>query len=59
MHKLEGRKLTLNRETVRKLTEEESKQVNGGATLLCFSRLSACCPCTGTSTIGPTQPLYC
>lgn len=23
------------------------------------SRASACCPCTGTSTWGPTQPLFC
>jgi hypothetical protein len=27
--------------------------------IVCGSRASACCPCTGTSTIGPTQPMVC
>lgn len=59
MQKLEIQKLTLNRDTVRKLTEDETKHVQGGATLRCGSKVSACCPCTGTSTIGPTQALVC
>ncbi len=59
MQKLVVQKLTLNRDTVRKLTEDEAKQVNGGATIRCGSKVSACCPCTGTSTIGPTQALVC
>ena len=60
MQKLEVKKLTLNRDTVRKLTEDETKHVNGGlVTVRCTSKASACCPCTGTSTIGPTQSLIC
>lgn len=55
------RKLTLNRETVRKLTENELTQVAGGTGSLAgchFSRASGCCPCTGTSN-PPTSPSMC
>jgi hypothetical protein len=58
--KIEVKKLELNRTTVRRLTEEEARSVKGALpTVRCGSRVSACCPCTGTSTIGPTQPLVC
>lgn len=60
MIKIEVKKLALSRSTVRKLTDEETKRVQGALpSIVCGSRASACCPCTGTSTIGPTQPLVC
>ncbi len=60
MMKIEVKKLELNRTTVRRLTDEETRAVKGALpTLTCGSRASACCPCTGTSTWGPTQPLFC
>lgn len=60
MLKLGVKKLELNRSTVRNLTAAESKNVKGALpSIVCGSRASACCPCTGTSTIGPSQPLIC
>ncbi len=55
MQKLEVKKLTLNRDTVRKLTEDEAKQVNGAAP----TGITVRCPCTSTSSYGPTRPLVC
>lgn len=45
------KKLELNRETLRRLTEEESKQVQGAAA-------TKGCPCTHTSA-GPSHPIWC
>lgn len=55
---LSGKKLTLKRETLRKLNDTELRHVAGGATWRCGSYVSACCPCTGTSN-PPTSPTMC
>ncbi len=44
-------KLELNRETLRRLTEEEARQVQGAA-------VTKLCPCTHTSA-GPSHPIWC
>ncbi len=44
-------KLELNRETLRRLTEDETKQVLGAAA-------TKTCPCTHTSA-GPSHPIFC
>jgi hypothetical protein len=50
-------KLTLNKETVRKLNDAELQSVQGGATGLCGGTRvgTRCCPCTGTSNPTPTR----
>lgn len=62
MKKRSSKKLTLTKQTVRKLSDGELGRVVGGTgtgTLLCnFSRASGCCPCTGTSN-PPTSPTMC
>ena len=58
MKKLSNRKLTLKRETLRKLNDTELRHVAGGLTIRCGSYVSACCPCTGTSN-PPTGPVLC
>ena len=52
MKKKLPKKLVLNKETVRKLNDAELKKAVGGG-----SQTTICCPCTGTSTIGPTRPV--
>lgn len=54
MKKTVSKKLTLNKETLRKLNDAELRKVVGGT----GSRRSACCPCTGTSN-PPTSPAMC
>lgn len=44
-------KLELNRETLRRLTDEETKQVQGAAG-------TKACTCTHTSA-GPSHPIWC
>lgn len=57
--KLTTKKLTLNKETVRKLNDAELAKVAGGTgSIRCGSRASGCCPCTGTSN-PPTSPTMC
>lgn len=58
MKKLSSTKLSLTKETVRKLDDSDLGHVAGGLTLRCGSRVSACCPCTGTSN-PPTSPVMC
>ena len=54
MKKTASKKLTLNKETLRKLNDAELRKVVGGT----GSRRSAGCPCTGTSN-PPTSPTVC
>lgn len=59
MNKRVAKKLTLNKEALRKLNDSELRRVVGGTgSFVCFSRASACCPCTGTSN-PPTSPVMC
>lgn len=58
MKKTVSKKLTLNKETIRKLNDSELRQVVGGTGFTGGSRRSACCPCTGTSN-PPTSPAMC
>lgn len=65
MKKLTTKKLTLKKESVRRLNETELRRVAGGApppsVRFCatISDNTGCCPCIHTSA-GPTDPiLYC
>lgn len=50
------KKLILSRDTLRKLNDTKPQQDSQKGV---GTRTTRCCPCTGTSTIGPTQPLIC
>ncbi len=49
------KKLTLNKETVRKLNDAELKRAVGGIGIL----TKVGCECMGTSTYGPSQVMIC
>lgn len=57
MKKDKPKKLTLNKETVRKLNEGELKRVAGGASRPCLTSPPNCA-CTHTSA-GPSHPIWC
>lgn len=54
--KISGKKLTLTKETVRKLNDADLRQVVGGATKTCTQ--PPVCGCTHTSA-GPSHPIFC
>lgn len=53
--KLDLTKLTLNKETIRKLNDAELAQVHGAGNAAAGTRTTFCCPCTGTSNPTPTR----
>lgn len=57
MKKDKAKKLTLNKETVRKLNEGDLKQVAGGRSSPCATQPPNCA-CTHTSA-GPSHPIWC